>query len=74
MPYYSSFHNTPERKKFNKEEWEAFTREETRKGLRELVSSPDFSAWAVENADRIILTPPPDAGRIKRRRLFGWQT
>ncbi|KAL0925979.1 hypothetical protein M5K25_004359 [Dendrobium thyrsiflorum] len=70
--YYSTFHRTPERKTFNKDEWETFTRAETRKALRELVSSPDFSRWAAHNAERITLTPPPDARRIKKRRLFGW--
>ncbi|PKU76598.1 uncharacterized protein LOC110094574 [Dendrobium catenatum] len=70
--YYSTFHRTPERKIFNKDEWETFTRAETRKALRELVSSPDFSRWAANNAERITLTPPPDARRIKKRRLFGW--
>ncbi|XP_020575682.1 uncharacterized protein LOC110021508 [Phalaenopsis equestris] len=70
--YYSTFHKTPERKIFRKEEWEAFTKEETTKALRELVSSPDFGTWAAENAERITLTPPAEARSIKRRRLFGW--
>lgn len=72
ISYYSSFHKTPDRKRFKKEEWETFTREETRKALRELVSSPDFNDWAVENADRITLTPPLNAIRTRRRRIFGW--
>ncbi|XP_047084600.1 uncharacterized protein LOC124695831 [Lolium rigidum] len=56
--YYSTYHTTPERRKFSKEEYEAFTREETKKGMTELLSSPAFNRWALANADRISVTPP----------------
>jgi hypothetical protein len=56
--YYSTYHTTPERRKFSKEEYEAFTREETKKGMKELLSSPAFNRWALANADRISVTPP----------------
>ncbi|GAB2282719.1 hypothetical protein Dimus_017258 [Dionaea muscipula] len=55
--YYSSFHGTPKRRKYSKEEWDKLTRDHTKKALEELVSSPDFSKWAVANAERITLTP-----------------
>ncbi|KAF5958397.1 hypothetical protein HYC85_005622 [Camellia sinensis] len=58
--HYSSFHKTPERRKFSKDEWEKFTKDSTKKALEELVSSPDFSKWAVVNAERITLTPKKD--------------
>ncbi|XP_077216594.1 uncharacterized protein LOC143851144 isoform X2 [Tasmannia lanceolata] len=73
--YYSSFHDTPERKKFSKEEWETFTRDSTRKALEGLVSSPDFSRWAVANAERITLTPTEESqGKMKgqRRSWLHW--
>uniref|UniRef100_A0ACD5X271 Uncharacterized protein n=1 Tax=Avena sativa TaxID=4498 RepID=A0ACD5X271_AVESA len=56
--YYSTYHTTPERRNFSKEEYEAFTREETQKGMQQLLSSPDFNRWALANADRISVTPP----------------
>ncbi|CAM0873581.1 unnamed protein product [Alopecurus aequalis] len=55
--YYSTYHTTPERRMFSKEEYEAFTREETEKGMKQLLSSPDFNRWALANADRISVTP-----------------
>ncbi|CAL5434797.1 unnamed protein product [Camellia sinensis] len=58
--HYSSFHKTPERKKFSKDVWEKFTKDSTKKALEELVSSPDFSKWAVINAERITLSPKKD--------------
>ncbi|CAL5387433.1 unnamed protein product [Camellia sinensis] len=58
--HYSCFHKTPERRKFSKDEWEKFTKDSTKKALEELVSSPDFSKWAVVNAERITLTPKKD--------------
>ncbi|CAL5370954.1 unnamed protein product [Camellia sinensis] len=58
--HYSSFHKTPERRKFSKDEWEKFTKDSTKKALEELVSSPDFSKWAVINAERITLSPKKD--------------
>ncbi|GAB4846881.1 hypothetical protein Ancab_025889 [Ancistrocladus abbreviatus] len=55
--FYSTFHDTPERRKFSKDEWDKFTRDCTKKALEDLVSSPDFNKWAVANAERITLTP-----------------
>ncbi|KAH9318219.1 hypothetical protein KI387_019988, partial [Taxus chinensis] len=55
--YYSTFHTTPERKHFSKEEWEEFTKDSTRKAVRELVSTPEFTEWALDNADRITIGP-----------------
>ncbi|XP_058080352.1 uncharacterized protein LOC131228601 isoform X3 [Magnolia sinica] len=71
--YYSTFHNTPERKRFSKEEWETFTRDSTRKALEGLVSSPDFTQWAVANADRITLTPTDDSKtKPQQQRWLRW--
>ncbi|XAR57705.1 hypothetical protein NMG60_11025949 [Bertholletia excelsa] len=67
--FYSSYHVTPERRKFSKDEWGKFTKESTKKALEELVSSPDFSKWAVAHADRITLTPTKDAANHGRRWL-----
>lgn len=50
--YYSSFHRMPKRK-MSKKEWEEFTRESTREAMVELTSSPEFSEWIIDNADRI---------------------
>lgn len=69
--FFSSFHSTPERRKFSKDEWEKFTRATTRKALEGLVSSPDFNKWAVANADRITLTPKKEA-QDHQRRWFRW--
>ncbi|KAF8017301.1 hypothetical protein BT93_H2477 [Corymbia citriodora subsp. variegata] len=55
--YYSTFHTTPDRKRYSDNEWKKITREYTKKSLEELVSSPDFSKWAVANAERITLAP-----------------
>jgi hypothetical protein len=73
--YYSTFHTTPERRKFSKEEYEAFTKEETKKAMKQLLSSPDFNRWALANADRISVTPPGgsySSTRQRSNRLFGW--
>ncbi|GFP93882.1 hypothetical protein PHJA_001532500 [Phtheirospermum japonicum] len=66
-PFYSTFHDTPDRRKFTKDQWESFTRESTRKALEGLVSSPDFSRWAVTHADRITLAPKKECseGNLK---------
>ncbi|CAL5431685.1 unnamed protein product [Camellia sinensis] len=53
--YYSTFHRTPNRKKFSKKEWENFTQESTRHALAELASSPTFTDWIIKHADRIQL-------------------
>lgn len=71
--FYSTFHKTPEKKKFTKEEWESFTREQTSEGLRELISSPDFNRWALVNADRIMVTPLKGSSRVhEQQRRFWW--
>ncbi|KAL3618874.1 hypothetical protein CASFOL_037102 [Castilleja foliolosa] len=70
-PFYSTFHNTPDRQKFTKGQWESFTKESTRKALEGLVSSPDFSRWAVTHADRITLAPKKEVSD-DRRRWFHW--
>ncbi|KAF3778808.1 hypothetical protein EJ110_NYTH31548 [Nymphaea thermarum] len=63
-------------KRFSKEEWDAFTKDETRKALKELVSSPEFGQWAVNNAERITLSPANqnDRGDTTSRggRWFRW--
>ncbi|CAA2979314.1 uncharacterized protein LOC111367259 isoform X1 [Olea europaea subsp. europaea] len=69
--FFSSFHSTPERRNFSKDEWEKFTRATTRKALEGLVSSPDFNKWAVANADRITLAPKKEA-QDHQRRWFRW--
>ncbi|KAK6944554.1 NEMP family [Dillenia turbinata] len=55
--YYSTFHKTPTRKRFTKKEWERFTRNSTRQAVSELASSPEFTDWIIEHADRIQLLP-----------------
>ncbi|KAI7728789.1 hypothetical protein M8C21_015525, partial [Ambrosia artemisiifolia] len=58
--FYSTFHNTPSRKQYSKEEWDKFTKDSTKKALESLVWSPDFNRWAVANADRLALLPKKD--------------
>ncbi|KAL9675867.1 hypothetical protein QQ045_004075 [Rhodiola kirilowii] len=53
--HYSIFHKTPGRKKFSKREWEEFTEESTRLAMAEMASSPEFTEWIIENANRITL-------------------
>ncbi|BFG35781.1 hypothetical protein CerSpe_220550 [Prunus speciosa] len=53
----STFHTTPERRKFSKEEWEMFTAETTNNALQELASSPDFHRWCSSNVERISVAP-----------------
>lgn len=55
--YFSTFHRTPDRKKFSKEEWKDFTDESTRQAVAELASSPEFTDWVIKHADRIQLNP-----------------
>ncbi|GJS58591.1 transmembrane protein 194 [Tanacetum coccineum] len=59
--FYSSFHDTTERRQYSKDEWDEFTKESTKKALESLVCSPDFNRWAVAHADRITLLPKKDA-------------
>ncbi|GMJ08054.1 Inner Nuclear Membrane Protein B [Hibiscus trionum] len=70
----STIHNTPERRKFSKGEWEKFTRESTKRAVKELVSSPDFNKWAAANAERITVTPRTSSGSAsaRPRRWFLW--
>ena len=71
--YPSSIHDTPDRKKFSKDEWVKFTRDTTKRAVEELVSSPDFSKWAAANAERITVTPSnSSANASARRRWFLW--
>lgn len=55
--FYSTFHKTPNRKKFTKKEWEEFTEESTRESVAELAASPEFTDWVMKNANRIKLLP-----------------
>ncbi|KVI00026.1 Transmembrane protein 194 [Cynara cardunculus var. scolymus] len=55
--FYSTFHKTPNRKRFSKKEWEEFTEESTRESVAELASSPEFTDWVIKNANRIKLLP-----------------
>lgn len=54
--YYSTFHRTP-RRKMSKKEWEDWTHESTREAMTELLSTPEFSEWLIEHADRIQIRP-----------------
>ncbi|GAB4857238.1 hypothetical protein Ancab_015145 [Ancistrocladus abbreviatus] len=55
--FYSTFHKTAKHRKFSRKEWENFTRESTRHAMAELASSPEFTDWIIEHADRIQLAP-----------------
>lgn len=69
--YLSSFHVTPERRKFSKQGWEKFTKDSTEKALEELVSSPGFGKWLYRNADRVSVSP--NSGRAEQqRKWFLW--
>ena len=41
----------------SKKEWEEWTHESTREAMTELVSTPEFSEWLIEHADRIQIRP-----------------
>lgn len=69
--FYSTYHNTPQRRKFSDEEWKSVTKECTKKGLEELVSSPEFSRWAVAHAERITLVPT-EKEHSATGRWHGW--
>ncbi|XP_047317419.1 uncharacterized protein LOC124920888 [Impatiens glandulifera] len=69
--FYSTFHKTPDRRKLSKDEWKKLTEESTKKAMKELVSSPDFSKWAVAHADRLTLTPTKEV-HDNRRGWFPW--
>ncbi|XP_015578522.1 uncharacterized protein LOC8283377 [Ricinus communis] len=68
--YPSTFHATPERRKFSKDAWEKFTRDSTQKAVKELVSSPDFSKWVAANAERITVTPKSTSTPSQSRRKW----
>lgn len=70
--YISSFHTTPERRRFSKPDWEKFTRDSTERALEELVSSPGFGKWLSKNADRISVTPPSSSRAEHGRKWFQW--
>lgn len=55
--HYSTFHRTPNRKKYSRQEWEDFTQESTYQAVAELASSPEFTDWIIKHADRIRLRP-----------------
>ncbi|XP_058204236.1 uncharacterized protein LOC131318459 [Rhododendron vialii] len=55
--HYSTFHRTPNRKKYSKKEWEEFTEKSTRQAMAELASSPEFTDWIIKNANRIQRIP-----------------
>ncbi|KAF3653980.1 hypothetical protein FXO37_16708 [Capsicum annuum] len=55
--YYSTFHRTPNRKRFSQKEWEDFTQESTKEAVAELAASPEFTDWIIKHADRIQLLP-----------------
>ncbi|KAL4588508.1 hypothetical protein LXL04_001399 [Taraxacum kok-saghyz] len=69
--FYSSFHNTRERRRYSKEEWDEFTKSTTKKALESLVCSPDFNRWAIAHADRITLRPKEDTSQ-RRGSWFSW--
>ncbi|KAL0332351.1 UNVERIFIED_CONTAM: hypothetical protein Scaly_2136600 [Sesamum calycinum] len=68
--FFSTFHDIPDRRKFTKDEWESFTKESTLKELEDLVSTPDFSKWAVAHADRLTLAP----NKADMRYLRAWDS
>jgi hypothetical protein len=83
--YYSTFHKTPNRKKFSKKEWAEFTDESTRQAVTEWASSPEFADWVINNADRIKVLDEADESvdsssdstdenylDSKLSRLFNW--
>lgn len=69
--FYSSFHDTRERRQYSKEEWDEFTKMSTKKALESLVCSPDFNRWAVAHADRITLRPKNDTSQ-RRQSWLPW--
>ncbi|KAK9071024.1 hypothetical protein SSX86_009592 [Deinandra increscens subsp. villosa] len=69
--FYSTFHDTPARKQYSKDEWDEFTKDSTKKALESLVWSPDFNRWAAANADRLTLLPKNDTNP-SRKSWFSW--
>uniref|UniRef100_A0A2P2K0K4 Uncharacterized protein LOC8283377 n=1 Tax=Rhizophora mucronata TaxID=61149 RepID=A0A2P2K0K4_RHIMU len=66
--YPSTFHTTPERRNFSKDEYDKFTRDSTQTAVQELVSSPDFSKWVAANSERITVRPRSTGASAQRRR------
>ncbi|KAI6697017.1 hypothetical protein NL676_017136 [Syzygium grande] len=56
VDYYSTLHRAPNRKKYTEQEWEDSKAYWTKQAMSELVSSPDFTDWIIEHADRIQIT------------------
>lgn len=56
VDYYSTLHKTPNRKKYTEQEWEDSKAHWTRQAMSELASSPEFTDWIIEHADRIQIT------------------
>ncbi|XP_074308863.1 uncharacterized protein LOC141643559 isoform X2 [Silene latifolia] len=71
-PFYSTYHKTPERRKFSDDEWKSFTKECTKRELENLVSSPEFGRWAVAHAERITLAPVERQQTTRWRRWLFW--
>ncbi|KAJ0522052.1 putative NEMP family protein [Helianthus annuus] len=69
--FYSTFHKTPVRKQYSKDEWDKFTQDSTKKALESLVWSPDFNRWAVANAERLALLPKKDTNP-RPKSWFSW--
>lgn len=70
--FFSTYHNTPQRRNFSDNQWKSLTKECTKKGLEELVSSPEFNRWAVAHAERITLAPIEKDPSATRRKWFFW--
>ena len=62
--FYSTFHKTPNRKKFSEEEWEEFTEDSTRQAVAQLAASPEFTDWIIRSADRIQLAPEDSSDEL----------
>ncbi|XP_030517609.2 uncharacterized protein LOC115731119 [Rhodamnia argentea] len=56
VDYYSTLHKTPNRKRYTEQEWEDSKAHWTRQAMSELASSPEFTDWIIEHADRIRIT------------------
>nr|GEZ76523.1 transmembrane protein 194 [Tanacetum cinerariifolium] len=59
--FYSTFHRTPNSRRFSKKEWEEFTEESTHDSVNELTSTPEFTEWVIKNANRIKLLTDNDS-------------
>ncbi|VFQ61592.1 unnamed protein product [Cuscuta campestris] len=59
--YFSTYHKTPNRKRFSRREWEELTQESTKAGIAELASSPEFADWVMRNANRVQVAPTEES-------------